>query len=264
MFRKAPRTVFALFSLLLLGFTAAAAQQLNVAPVEHAQLLGALALEGEVFHVQGVDLDRRRIWVTSVDRANRRGYLHEFDRATGRLLRRVELTDGARYHPGGISLHGRSIWVPVAEMTPNSSAVIEEIDTATLKIRRRIHVADHLGCVAVSDSTLIAGNWDSRLLYVFDRRDGDRVRIVPNPSATPFQDIKLIGGQLVGGGPLTLWSGTIDWIDLASMKPVRTLRAGATDRAAPYSGEGMTLKGRDLYLISEDGPSRLFHFRLDV
>lgn len=264
MFRKAPRTVFAVISLLLLSLTAAAAQQLSVAPVEHARLLGALALEGEVFHVQGVDLDNRRIWVTSVDRAQRRGYLHEFDRATGRLLRRVELTDGARYHPGGISLHGDAIWVPVAEMTPNSSAVIEEIDTATLRIRRRIPVTDHLGCVAVSDSMLIAGNWDSRLLYVFDRRDGDRVRIVPNPSATPFQDIKLIGGQLVGGGPLTLWSGTIDWIDLASMTPVRSLRAGATDRAAPYSGEGMTLKGRDLYLISEDGPSRLFHFRLDV
>jgi hypothetical protein len=152
----------------------------------------------------------------------------------------------------------------VAELKPNSSAVLEEIDTDTLQIRRKIHVADHLGCVAVSGRTLIAGNWDSRLLYVFDLRGREPVRVVRNPSDTPFQDMKFIHGQLVGGGPLTLWSGAIDWIDATSMKRVRTLRAGATDRAAPYTGEGMALKGRDLFLISEDGPSRLFHFRLDV
>jgi len=264
MIRKAMRSAGVALSLLLLGLTAAVAKQSGAEAIEHAKLLGALALEGELFHVQGVDLDSRRIWVTSVDRENHKGYLHEFDRTTGRFLRRVELTDVARYHPGGISLHGRSIWVPVAELRANSSAVLEEIDTETLQIRRKIHVADHLGCVAVSGRKLIAGNWDSRLLYIFDLRGGAPVRVVPNPSATPFQDMKFVNGQLVGSGPLTLWSGTIDWIDATSMKPVRTLRAGATDRAAPYSGEGMTLKGRDLYLIPEDGPSRLFHFRLDA
>lgn len=38
----------------------------------------------------------------------------------------------------------------------------------------------------------------------------------------------------------------------------------ATDSAASYAGEGMALKGSDRYLISEDGPSHLFHFRLDA
>jgi hypothetical protein len=193
-----------------------------------------------------------------------RGYLHEFDRATGRFLRRLELTDGARYHPGGISLHDGSIWVPVAELRPDSSAVIEEIDADTLQIRRKIRVADHLGCVAISDRNIVAGNWDSRLLYVFDLASGKQLAVVPNPSATPYQDMKFVHGQLVAGGPSSLLSGAIDWIDWASMKRVRTLRTGVTDRAVPYSGEGMALQGRDLYLISEDGPSRLFHFRLDA
>src|ERR1700748_2803195 len=115
MIRKATRTVLIALGLLLLGLTAAAAQELSAEAIEHAQLLGALNLKGELFHVQGVDLDSRHIWVTSVDRENHKGYLHEFDRATGAFLRRLELTDGERYHPGGISLHGRSIWVPVAE-----------------------------------------------------------------------------------------------------------------------------------------------------
>jgi len=262
MTRKTIRTTLTAASLLLLSLTAATAQQETDEPIQHAQLMDVLPLDGEVFHVQGVDLDSRRIWITSVDLANRRGYLHEFDRRSGRILRRVELTDGARYHPGGLSLHQGSIWVAVAEMTPDSSATLEEIDTGSLRVRRRIPVADHLGCVAVAGHTLIAGNWDSRLLRIFDLPSGKQLRVVPNPFATRYQDMKIVGGQLVAGGLVTPLSGTIDWIDWPSMKLARTARTGVTDRARPYTGEGMALKGRDLFLLPEDGPSRLFHFRL--
>ena len=260
--RKKIRSVLTACSLLLLGLTAAAAQREISEPIQNAQLVDTLPLNGEMFHVQGVDLDSRHIWITSVDLTNHKGYLHEFDRHSGALLRRLELTDGPRYHPGGLSLHGGSIWVAVAEMSPNSSATLEEIDTDSFRIRRKIHVADHLGCVAVSDTMLVAGNWDSRLLYSFDPRSGKQLRVVPNPFATRYQDIKFVGGQLVASGVVTPFSGTIDWIDWPSMKLVRTERTGVTDRARAYTGEGMTLKGRDLFLVPEDGPSRLFHFRL--
>ncbi|WEK00753.1 MAG: DUF6454 family protein [Candidatus Sphingomonas phytovorans] len=262
MTRKKIRTALTAVSLLLLSLTAAAAQEESSEAIQNARLVDILPLDGEVFHVQGVDLDSRRIWVTSADLAGRRGYLHEFDRHSGRLLRRLELTDGPRYHPGGISLDGGSIWVAVAEMTPDSSATLVEIDTDSLRIRRRISVADHLGCVAVSGRTLIAGNWDSRLLRIFDLASGKQVRVVPNPFPTRYQDMKIVGRQLVAGGLVTPFSGTIDWIDLPSMTLARTARTGVTDRARPYTGEAMALKGRDLFLVPEDGPSRLFHFRL--
>ena len=238
-------------------------------PIEHATLLGVLRLDGQLFHVQGVVLDDTHIWVTSVDKAHRKGYLHEFDRASGKYQRRVELTDGMRYHPGGISISGRSIWVPVAEMKRNSSAVLDEIDADSLQIRRRIRVADHLGCVAASESTLIAGNWDSKLFYVFDLASGAPMRVVPNPSHTHFQDMKLLDGQLVASGSLSHKSGTLDWIDWPSMKITRTLQSGATNRrkfmgrVRPYTGEGMAIDGREIYLVPQDGPSRMFHFRLD-
>ena len=261
--RKTIRTALTAASLLLLSLTAAAAQQESSDPIQNARLVGTLPLDGEVFHVQGVDLDSRHIWVTSVDLAGHRGYLHQFDRHSGRLVRRLELTDGARYHPGGMSLHDGSIWVAVAEMTANSSATLMEIDTDSLAVRRRIPVADHLGCVAVSGDTLVAGNWDSRLLRIFDLRSGKQVRAVPNPFPTRYQDIKFVDGQLVAGGVVTPISGTIDWIDWPSMTLVRSARTGVTDRARPYTGEGMAVKGRDLFLVPEDGPSRLFHFRLE-
>ena len=243
--------------------------------IEHAQLIGALRLKGQLFHVQGVAIDGDHVWVTSVDKPHHRGYLHEFDRTTGAFLRRIELTDGARYHPGGISItdrstSGRSIWVPVAEMTRSSSAVLVEVDADTMAVRRTIAVADHIGCIAASPTTLIAGNWDSKLLYVFDLAGDAPVRTVANPSLTKFQDMKLIDGQLVAGGSLNRKGGTIDWIDWPSLKLVRTLRSGNTRRTQflgktrPYTAEGMTLDGRELYLVPQDGPSRMFHFRLDT
>lgn len=270
MIGKAKRSVLTALPLLLPSLTAAAAPHQERGAIEGAQLLDVLKLDGELFHVQGVELDRQRIWVTSVDLKNRKGYIHEFDRATGKFLRRLELTDGARYHPGGISIHDRSIWVPVAELKRNSSTVLEEIDADSLEIRRRIYVADHLGCVAASGRNLIAANWNSKLIYTFDLDNKERVRVAPNPSRTRYQDMKLVDGQLVASGSLTRRSGTIDWIDWPSMKLTRTLWTGATsdvtsfNHARPYTGEGMAIEGRELYVIPEDGPSRLFHFRLDA
>jgi hypothetical protein len=264
------RPGLAAFLLAVSSLSVAAAPDQFDGAIEHARFVGALRLDGELFHVEGVELEGPHIWVTSVDPENDRGYLHEFDRASGRFLRRLDLTDGPRYHPGGISISGRSIWVPMAESRPNSTAVLVEVDADSLRVRRKIHVADHLGCVAAAGHTLVAGNWDSQLLYIFDLSSNARPRVVPNPSQTRYQDMKFVDGQLVAGGYRTWWSGTVDWIDWPSLKVRRTLQAGALEpvrpfgRGGPYTGEGMAIAGRDLYVLPEDGPSsRLFHFRLD-
>lgn len=273
--RKMARPAVAVGLLLLASLSVAAAPDQFNGGIEHARPRGALTLDGALFHVQGLEVAGGHIWVTSVDVANRKAYLHQFDRATGKFQRRVELSDGARFHPGGISISGRSIWVPVAEYRPDSSAVLVEIDAESLTVRRKIAVADHLGCVAASGRTLVAGNWNSRLLYIFDLGAVDRdgaasPRVVPNPSSTQYQDMKFVGHQLVAGGSRTLWSGTVDWIDWPSMKIARTLRSGAVGLARPfgrggaYTGEGLAMQGRDLYLLPEDGPSRVFHFTLDA
>lgn len=255
------RIVLAAATALLLLSGATASSQ-PAAPIERARLLDVLPLDGELFHVQGMDLDARTVWVTSVDTIVHKGYIHEFDRRTGKLRRRLEITDGPRYHPGGMAKHGNSLWVPVAEYKAHSSAVLVEIDKNTLTVRRKIAVADHIGCVAASGSGLVAGNWDSRQLYVFDR-EGRQTRVVNNPSATRYQDIKFAAGKLVGSGALGQKVGAIDWFAWPSMTLLDSRAAGATDRGIRYTEEGMALKGRDLYLVPEDGPSRMFRFRLE-
>lgn len=243
--------------LLASSLSVAAAPGASGSAVEGARFGGATVLDGGVFHIQGLALQGARAWVTSVDRRTRRGYLHLFDRATGRAIRRIELTDGARYHPGGLSVDGRSLWVPVAELRPASSSMLVEIDTETLQVRRRIRVADHLGCVAAQGRWLVAGNWDSRTLYIVDRDDPRRMRAVSSPSGTRYQDMKFVDGQLVAGGPRGWWSGTVDWLDWPSLTLRRSLETGG------YTAEGMAVEGRDLYFAPEDGVGRMYRFRLE-
>lgn len=269
MIRNPLRSGLTALLLVVSSLSVAAAPDRFGESIERARLVDTLSLRGELFHVQGLEMDDRRIWVTSVDRLRRRGFLHEFDRANGTLLRRVELTEGARYHPGGISLSGASIWVPLSELRPNGSATLVEIARDTLETRRKIPVDDHVGCVAATDTTLVAGNWNSELLYVFDLADPARRRVIRNPSGTQYQDMKFRDGALVASGTRGWLNGAIDWIDWPSGTVSRTRRAGAIGpvrplgRGGPFTGEGMAIDGSDLYLLPEDGPSRLFHFRLD-
>ena len=247
----------------------ALAHRAQPAGIEHAHLLDTIALDARLYHVQGVDMDATHIWVTSVDGKHQRGWLHEFDRASGRLLRQLDLTDGPRFHPGGLSISGHSLWVPVAEYRKDSSAVIEQIDLTSLTVQRRIMVPDHLGCVAASAHTLVAGNWDSRRLYLIDLDHTAPIQVVPNPFRTRYQDMKFIDGQLVAGGYVNRHGGTIDWIDFPSLRLLRTLHTGSAGHGAPFShaqvftGEGMTLQGRDLYVLPDSRHRRLFHFQLD-
>lgn len=237
-----------------------AAAQVNA--IQDARLAGIRDLKGTMFHVQGMDLDSTHVWVTSVDIEHKRGFLHQFNRETGQFERQVELTDGVRFHPGGISVDGDFIWVPVAEYRPHSSAEILELDKKTLATKRKIVVEDHIGCVAVVPEGLVAGNWGSKQLYLLDHQ-GKQLRVIDSPSETQYQDMKFVRGELVASGNLDHTSGTIDWYSWPAMKLVRSLRAGQTDRGRPLTIEAMALKGSDLFLVPEDGPSRLFHFVLD-
>ena len=184
-----------LFTLLL---SAALWSQQVAAPVvtgvEGARLADVHVMEGTLYHVQGIALDREHIWVTSVDAEKKRGYVHQFNRATYKFERQVDVTDGVLFHPGGLSVSGDSIWVPVAEYRPNSSAVLLELDKSALDVKRRIKVADHLGCVAVTTDGLVAGNWSSRKFYVFDR-EGKQTRVIENASPNQYQDIKFVDGS---------------------------------------------------------------------
>ncbi|HET8550067.1 MAG TPA: DUF6454 family protein [Bryobacteraceae bacterium] len=241
---------------LLLLVRLAAAQSL-----EGLERLETISLAANTYHVQGIVVERSKLWVSSVDTAGRRGLLMEFSLPDGKLSRSVEVQDGIRYHPGGISADERSLWVPVAEYRKESSSVIQKRNKKTLAVEYQFAVDDHIGCVAVTPEHLIGANWDARMFYVWNLR-GELIRKVSNESGNAFQDLKFAGGQLVGGGLLAGRSGAIDWLEYPSFRPLRRMLAGKTDRGVAWTHEGMAINDGTLWLLPEDAPSRLFGFRL--
>ena len=62
----------------------------------------------------------------------------------------------------------------------------------------------------------------------------------------------------------------IVWQDRRTADTCARLKAGSIGpvrpfgRGGPVTGEGMAIEGRDVYVLPEDGPSRVFHFRLNA
>jgi hypothetical protein len=223
------------------------------------KLARTMALKGSTNHVQGIDFDANVLWVTSVDSTNRKGYLRGFSFVSGEMIRAVEVQQGERFHPGGIAADAESIWVPVAEYRPNSSSLIQKRSKDTLGLELAFSVPDHIGCIAATAENLIGGNWDSREFYVWDHR-GKLVRKAASTTGNAYQDMKFENGLLVASGVLPDRSGAIDWIEFPSFRLVRRLKIDNTERQAPFTREGMAIRGKQLLLLPEDEPSRVFIF----
>ena len=224
-------------------------------------LLGVTLIEAPSHHVQGIDVEDGILWVSSVDRATRAGFLTRYDLASGRRLASVAVHDGERFHPGGIQIDGDSVWVPVAEYRRASTTWIQQRDKVTLALVAQFEVADHIGCVAAANGVIWGGNWDSTHIYRW-RSDGTLIDKRVNPTGTKYQDIKIVDSQLVASGLGGPDKGAIDWVDPATLEVTRRIVTGATDRGVPYTNEGMTIRGGSLYLLPEDDRSRLFRYQL--
>jgi hypothetical protein len=230
-------------------------------------------LRTELGHVQGIEVSENRLWVTDVDMKNKRGYLRLFSLPDGELLKTVDVTDGERYHPGGIAGTTTDLWVPVAEYRRDSSAVIQRRDKRTLDLVSSFPVQDHIGAVAVFAGRLVGANWDARKIFSWNFA-GKELHVRENPLGTAYQDWKFPamgtplrqdwkfqGITLLGGGILD-GEGVLDWIDSNSWTLKKRLKVGRTDRGVRFTQEGMTFRKGKLYLLPEDGRSRLFVFQL--
>lgn len=233
----------------------------GAADPETMQPVKVVPLQAKTAHVQGIDTDGVHLWVTAVDRDTRKGFLYEFAVTDGRLERTVEVQDGDRFHPGGIATDKDSIWIPVAEYRPKSSAVIQRRNKHTLALESQFAVPDHIGCVAVTPEYIVGGNWDSRDFYVWDHA-GTLQNKVALTEGNGYQDIKFRAGQLIASGLLAGKKGAVDFLEFPSMRMMRRLPLGNTDRAQPFTREGMTVFENHLWLLPEDGDSRLFVFEM--
>ncbi|MCZ2075417.1 MAG: hypothetical protein HUU41_11740 [Bryobacteraceae bacterium] len=237
---------------------------LSVMAADHAgnlQPLQTVELHAETHHVQGIDVEGGTLWVSAVDTRSRRGLLFRFDRKTGKLLHSAEVHSGERYHPGGISIEGGSVWVPVAEYRPSSTTSMQKRHRGTFALQAEFDINDHIGAVAIVPEGLVGANWDAREFYVW-RKTGERLRRVANPSGIAIQDMKFVNGRLIASGLGGDGRGAVIWLEWPRLKELRRMYVGRTDRGVAFTHEGLAIHGRTLYLLPEDGPSRLFRFEI--
>lgn len=256
--RRAFLRLLALAAPAVSGRTALALQQVSVRSGTLGPALRTVPLATALDHPQGISAsaDGATWFVTSVLRKEQKGLLVAFKAADGTVVRREEVQDGPRYHPGGLGRLGDALWLPVAEYRRASSAVVQCRDAATLAVRSSFAVADHIGAVAVTSGALIGCNWDARTFYewTFDGRESRRVE---HDGAARYQDLQWTGEALLAGGLLGD-QGVIDLLDWPSLDLRERTVVGRTDRGAVLTNEGLAVAGRELLLMPEDDPSRVF------
>ena len=226
------------------------------------KLVRTMTLNGPTNHVQGIDFDANVLWVTSVDSTNRKGYLREFSLCIWR-------DDTRRRGPTGRTFssrwRSRQMPHPFGFLSQNiartAASIIQRRSKRTLGLEFSFNVPDHIGCIAVTPEYLVGGNWDSRDFYVWDHT-GKLVRKAAADTGNAYQDMKFESGLLVASGLLPDHNGAIDWIEFPSFRLLRRLKFGSTERHAPFTREGMAIRGKQLLLLPEDEPSRVFIFTM--
>lgn len=227
-------------------------------PIEHA-----------THHVQGLAATPDWFWITSVDRATRSGWIYQFDRATRRVVAERRIERGEQFHPGGVQLQGKSLWVPVAEYRPRSSSTVLRLDAQTLAEEAAFAVEDHLGAIAADGKgTLWAVNWDSRAFYVFSE-SGALKRQFDSATGVAYQDLEwheeylwALGSTKLEGVP----TAVVDQLRPDDGKLIRRwVLAGRPKRGGLYSREGFSRLGSDLFVLPEDGPhTQVYRFAMPI
>jgi len=263
---------------------------------------GQIPLSFPTFHPQGMVKIGDYFYITSVeitkptqkydkprdgydrDTGEGKGHLFKVD-AAGNLLEDIALGEGSIYHPGGIDYDGQSIFAPVAEYRPNSSAIVYKVDPGAMKAEEVFRYKDHLGGVIhdTEKRTLNALSWGSRRFYAFQLDDKGHVtnaNVEPaklarlNPSHyIDYQNCKYLGGGEMLCGGLTAYQmkkdgpkfslGGLEIINLASSQPVHQVpvqlwtESGLPMTQNPFWVEP-TSNGIKAYFMPEDDKSTIY------
>jgi hypothetical protein len=211
-------------------------------------------------HVQGLDVSERWFWISAVDKRTKTGWVWRVDRQTLATVAERNLTDGVRYHAGGLQVAGDRLWIPIAEYRASSSARILELDAMTLAERRSFDVPDHIGAVATDGKTAVLGaNWDARKIYRWTL-DGRLLGVSDFAEPLAIQDMKWQNGVLYAGGPgrdARKGDCLVEETDPATLQVLRRF----TPPAAPvcYAHEAMAVHGGRFFFLPEDEPkSRIY------
>jgi hypothetical protein len=205
-------------------------------------------IAADVGHPQGLTAHGDDWLASTVLPSSRRGLVLRID-TSGAVVQTLDVTDGDRFHPGGIHSSGPddNLWIPVAEYRPFSTSTVIELN-ADLEVVSRFPMNDHLGAICdLGDGTLFAVSWGSRSLYRLSR-EGVVLDHRTNPShVIDYQDLQVIGPGIVlasGVADMTI-AGTavqmggvavLDMEDLRIVHEVPITAVMPSGRSITYNG----------------------------
>lgn len=171
---------------------------------------GAVRVDGDVGHPQGLTRWDDR-WLVTTVRPDRHAGDVMLITADGAITEVRDVTDGERFHPGGVSADRDGCWVAVAEYRPRSTTLVCRLDR-DLDVVASFPFGDHLGAICpLADGTLFAVSWGSRWWYRLDQ-DGRILDERRNPSRfVDAQDLQHLADNTViatGVGHLRSASGS--------------------------------------------------------
>ena len=165
---------------------------------------------GGTCHVQGVTVMGERLFVTCVDRISRRALLLSYKLPSGFPAptsalpepERKDLTVGSMYHPSGLDHDGKCVWVAVANYRSfMARSKIMCLSPADLSEEKAFEVEDHIGGLAVMGETLLALNWDAKVVYRFSK-DGQELGKDKSPGSVAYQDCQGVSDhEVLCSGP---------------------------------------------------------------
>lgn len=232
------------------------------------------AIRTDVGHPQGLTRVGKDWMVTTIHPDVGRAEILLLD-PEGKTLKSVEVTDGPRCHPGGIHFSGddRGTWIPVAEYRPHSTTSVILLD-GDLEIEQRFVFDDHLGAICdLSDGTLLAASWGSRVLYRLST-DGEVLDQRVNPSHVfDYQDLRFTssGHVIASGVAETNIGGTafqlgglavLDTEDFRLIHEVSITAAMPSGRSITYNGFHIDNSGSttEFHCLVDDGDASIGHW----
>jgi hypothetical protein len=162
-------------------------------------LVETLPLTFDVRHPQGMVRIDGVWWISTVDTADRSGWVLAVDGLSGALLDRIPVGDETRFHPGGMDFDGVALWVACAEYRPHSTATIARLVPGERTAEVAFAVEDHVGGVVRLGvgGDLVGRTWGSRHFKRW-RLDGTELLDVRNPGHfVDHQDGQWLGDDLV-------------------------------------------------------------------
>lgn len=195
----------------------------------------------------------------------------------GEVLRRVDVTDGERFHPGGFTTDPANpakadtlgCWIAVAEYRPRSTTTVMRLD-AELATVESFPFDDHLGAIcALADGTLFAVSWASRRWYRLDSSGRILEQRTTPTRWVDLQDIARVmvgvdgervvatgvGGMQAPGGPVQLGGLVVIDVDTLTIEHDTPVSAWMpSGRVATYNAA---------HLVLDDSPSVTLHCLVD-